>query len=165
MSQKILCVDDDPSVLAGYQRNLRKQFVIETAAGGQEALGMLKENGPYAVIVSDMQMPVMDGIQFLQNARVICPDTVRIMLTGNADQLTVARAVNEGHVFQFLTKPCSSEELGKVIEAGLAQTSLITVEHELFDKTLKGVVKMLVEILSTLDAESYSHSRTLKEYV
>jgi len=164
-NRKVLCVDDDPNVLSGFERNLRKQFALDFAPGGEPALKALKENGPYAVVIADMQMPRMDGIEFLQQVRGICPDTVRIMLTGNADQATAIRAVNQGHVFQFLSKPCSFADLGKVIEAGITQHQLITVERELLDKTLKGAVNILIEILSTLDAESYGHSHALWEYV
>ncbi|MEA1997081.1 MAG: response regulator, partial [Gemmatimonadota bacterium] len=63
MEEKILLVDDDPNILSAYKRNLRKQFHIEVAGGGEEGLEALKNKGPFAVIVADMQMPGMDGIQ------------------------------------------------------------------------------------------------------
>ena len=100
MNVKILCVDDEPNILSGYQRSLRKQFEIETAEGGAEALQKMKTHGPYAVLVTDMRMPGMDGIQFLQQAQQVARDSVRIMLTGNADQQTATNAVNEGRIFQ-----------------------------------------------------------------
>src|SRR5947209_3169648 len=98
-SEPILFVDDDSNLLAGYQRNLRKGFRIDTAASGPQALTMLTAQGPYAVIVSDMRMPQMDGVQFLSKAKSVSPRSVRIMLTGNADQKTAIEAVNEGYVF------------------------------------------------------------------
>ncbi|MDB6039799.1 MAG: Hydrogenase transcriptional regulatory protein hupR1 [Verrucomicrobiales bacterium] len=165
MHKKVLFVDDDPNVLAGYQRNLRKQFEIDVATGGPQGLEMLRNGGPYAVIVADMQMPVMDGIEFLEKAQHISPKTVRIMLTGNADQLSAVRAVNQGHVFRFLTKPCSADDLGKSVEAGIDNYLLRETERELLDKTLNGAVNVLLEILSTLDPESFGHSRILREYV
>ena len=136
MSTKILCVDDDASILAAYQRNLRKQFPIDVALGGQEGLDAMANKGPYAVIVADMQMPGMNGVQFLTRAEEIAPDTVRIMLTGNADQKTAADAVNQGHVFRFLTKPCAPEELALMLSAALKQYRLVTAERELLEKTL-----------------------------
>src|SRR5438876_3981097 len=102
MSKKILCVDDEPNILQAYQRSLRKQFAIDTALGGAQALELIASQGPYAVIVADMQMPGMNGIEFLIQAAQKTPDTVRIMLTGNADQKTAVEAGNKGHVFQFL---------------------------------------------------------------
>ncbi len=146
MSTKILCVDDEPNILAGYRRSLRKQFEIETAPGGAEALAMIAEGGPYAVLVTDMRMPGMDGIQFLREAQRVAPDSVRIMLTGNADQQTAAGAVNEGRIFRFLNKPCPAEDLAHALAAGLEQYRLVTAEKELLEKTLGGTIRMMMEI-------------------
>ena len=131
MSERILCVDDDPNVLQAYQRALRKQFHIEPAFGGEEALQAVVEQGPYAVVVSDMRMPGMNGVELLAKVSEIAPDTVRMMLTGNADQETALEAVNQGHIFRFMTKPCPPEMFAKALEAGLAQYRLITAEREL----------------------------------
>src|SRR5689334_1278964 len=106
VQEKILFVDDDANLLEGFQRQLRKQFSIETAIGGEQALAALCSRGPFAVIVADMRMPSMDGIQLLRKVRAVAPDTVRMMLTGNADQQTAIDAVNEGSIFRFLNKPC-----------------------------------------------------------
>src|SRR6266481_5372243 len=130
MSAKILCVDDEANVLEAYQRNLRKRFSIDTALGGEAALALIGSQGPYAVIVADMQMPGMNGVEFLTLAREKAPDTVRIMLTGNADQKTAVEAVNKGQIFQFLNKPCPPEMLGTALANGVRQYSLITAERE-----------------------------------
>jgi len=118
MNESILCVDDEPCVLQAYQRALRKHFIIEVAFGGEEALKTIAQKGPYAVIVADMRMPGMNGIQLLVKTREIAPHTVRMMLTGNADQQTALDAVNEGHIFRFMTKPCPPELFAKALEAG-----------------------------------------------
>ena len=103
-SEKFLFVDDEPNVLQSMERQLRKRFVVRTACGGKEALKVLKEDGPFAVIVSDMRMPEMDGVQLLSQVKDMYPETVRMMLTGNADQDTATEAVNTGQIFRFLTK-------------------------------------------------------------
>ena len=162
MSTKILCVDDEPNILSGYQRSLRKQFDIDIAPGGAEALAKIEESGPYAVLVTDMRMPGMDGVQFLKEAQEVAPDSVRIMLTGNADQQTAAAAVNEGRIFRFLNKPCSPEELAQALTAGLEQYRLITAEKELLEKTLGGTIKMLMEILAMVDPEMFGRAQTLR---
>ena len=162
MSTKILCVDDEPNILSGYQRSLRKQFEIDIAPGGAEALAKMEECGPYAVLVTDMRMPGMDGVQFLQEAQEVAPDSVRIMLTGNADQQTAAAAVNEGRIFRFLNKPCSPEELAQALTAGLEQYRLITAEKELLEKTLGGTIKMLMEILAMVDPEMFGRAQALR---
>ena len=162
MTVKILCVDDEPNILSGYQRSLRKQFQIETAPGGAEALAKIEESGPYAVLVTDMRMPGMDGVQFLQEAQRVAPESVRIMLTGNADQQTAAGAVNEGRIFRFLNKPCSPEDLGHALTAGLEQYRLITAEKELLEKTLGGTIRMLMEILAAVDPDLFGRAQALR---
>ena len=147
MNRKVLCVDDDMHVLNALQRNLRKQFTIDTALGGEQALALIEQQGPYAVIVADMRMPGMDGVQFLSKAQEKAPDTVRIMLTGNADQQTAIEAVNQGHVYQFLTKPCPLEMLAVALGGGAKQYEWVMAEHELLEHTLSGSVKVLTEIL------------------
>ena len=135
MKAKILFVDDDASLLASYRRQLRKQYSIETALGGREALELIEQNGPYSVIVSDFRMPFMDGIEFLARVRAIAPDTVRIMLTGSADMQAAIQAVNEGNIFRFLTKPCSVDVLGESLDTGIEQYQQVTREHEYNEKS------------------------------
>jgi response regulator RpfG family c-di-GMP phosphodiesterase len=160
-SEKILFVDDEENVLSGYQRQFRQHFQMDTALNGDAALEVLASNGPYAVLISDLRMPGMDGIQLLGKAREIAPDSVRIMLTGNGEVQTAIDAVNKGHIFRFLTKPCPIETLQQAIEAGIHQHRLITAEHELLEKTLHGSVQMLTEILSILAPQSFGHAEKL----
>jgi sigma-B regulation protein RsbU (phosphoserine phosphatase) len=129
MVEKILVVDDDAMVLSGLKRQLRSQFNIETALSGKEALKTIRENGPYAVVVSDFMMPEMDGIELLSRVRDINPETVRIMLTGSSDMKIAIKAVNEGNIFQFHQKPCSADILGQAINAGLKEFHKITRNH------------------------------------
>jgi len=165
MSERILCVDDDPNVLEAFRRRLRRDFRIETAQSAEEALRIIQAGEPYAVIVSDMRMPGMDGVQFLAKARTICPDTVRIMLTGNADQQTAIEAVNEGAIFRFLTKPCEPETLARALTAGLEQYRLITAEKELLEKTLRGSVKVLTEVLALVNPTAFGRASRVQRLV
>ena len=119
MNDKILLVDDEPKVLAAIKRQLRKEFRFETALSGEEALKIIDEKGPFAVVVSDYQMPGMNGIDFLCKVKTVDPDTVRMMLTGSADMSTAIQAVNEGSIFQFHPKPCPAETLGNAIKSGI----------------------------------------------
>ena len=119
MNNSVLMVDDEPMVLKGYTRSLRGICDLHTASSGHEALDLIKEHGPYSVIVADMRMPVMDGVELLQNVSLLCPLTIRIMLTGNADQKTAADAVNQGSVYKFFTKPCDLKELQDAILSGI----------------------------------------------
>jgi DNA-binding NtrC family response regulator len=113
MAEKILLVDDDSNILDGYRRSLSRDFFIETAIGAEEGLKLNTDSGPYSVVVADMRMPGMDGIQFLSRVKTLSPDAIRVMLTGNADMETAINAINEGSIFRFLTKPCSRETMAK----------------------------------------------------
>jgi DNA-binding NtrC family response regulator len=121
MREKILFVDDDPGVQAFYQDYLRETFSVQTAGDADEALALVRSQGPYAVIVSDMNMPGMNGIDLLIKVQELAPDTVRVMLTGDAEQQTAMRAINQGHIFQFLTKPCPLEALASTLRNSLRQ--------------------------------------------
>jgi response regulator RpfG family c-di-GMP phosphodiesterase len=165
MNEKILFVDDDPNLLAACERNLRRKFQLETAEGAELALQKIAEQGPYAVVVADRQMPRMDGIRFLSLLKESAPDTVRIMLTGNGDLESAIKVVNEGNIFRFLTKPCPLEMLSKTVEDALAQYRLVTAEKELLNKTLSGSIKLLTEILSMMDPQSFGRAQTMRDII
>lgn len=165
MNPKILFVDDDVNLLDAIQRALRKQFNIDRAVGGAEALQKLASDGPFALVVADMQMPGMSGLEFLRAVRTQAPDTVRIMLTGNSDQKTAMDAVNDGNVFRFLTKPCPPPTLIPAIEAGLSQHRLVMAEREVLENTLGGAVKILTEVLAMADPATFERSNRLKQHV
>lgn len=165
MSSQILFVDDDANVLAGCQRSLRKEFVIDTALGGAQGLELIASRGPYAVVVADMQMPGMNGVEFLSSVKARSPDTTRIMLTGNADQKTARDALNQGYIFRFLTKPCPPEDLAQSLKAAIEQNRLITAERDLLERTLNGGVKMLTDILSMLDPLSFGRGERLRDFI
>jgi len=165
MTEKILLVDDEPNVLAGLKRQFRKQFDLEISLGGEQGLELVESRGPFAVIVSDMRMPGMDGIRFLSEVKERAPDSVRMMLTGNADIQTAIEAVNEGNVFRFLTKPCPPGVFVKALSAGIEQYRLIMAERELLEETLSGSVKMLTEILSLVNPLIFSRASRIRRYV
>ncbi len=135
MTGNILIADDEANARMAMDRQLREDFGITAAAGGGEALELLETNGPFALIVSDMRMPGMNGVQLLGEFVKHAPDTVRIMLTGCTDQQTAIDAVNEGSIFRLLTKPCPPETLVAAIRAGLGQY-LRQREHNNLSNTL-----------------------------
>jgi response regulator RpfG family c-di-GMP phosphodiesterase len=163
MNNKILCVDDEPNILNGYKRTLREKFDIFIAEGGAQGLNVIASEGPFAVVVSDMRMPVMDGVQFLSRVKEVSPDSVRIMLTGNADQKTAIDAVNEGNIFRFLNKPCSPEIFEKTLSAGIEQYRLITAEKQLLEHTLNNSLQVLVDILAMTNETAFARSSRTKK--
>jgi predicted signal transduction protein with EAL and GGDEF domain len=115
---RILCVDDEPNVLAGLRRTLRRTYDVTVASGAASAIEIINSQGPFAVIVSDLQMPEMDGIEFLRWVSDHAPDCAGILLTGNANLSAAIAAVNAGYIFRFLTKPCPPPDLLDAIAAG-----------------------------------------------
>jgi response regulator RpfG family c-di-GMP phosphodiesterase len=165
MAEKILLVDDDNSVLDGYRRSLSREFPMETALGGDEALKLVAANGPYAVVVSDMRMPGMDGIQLLSKIKALSPDTIRVMLTGNADMETAINAINEGSIFRFLNKPCKKEIMAKTLTAALVQYRLVNSEKQLLEQTLSGSMQVLTEVLSLVNPAAFSRAERARRYI
>ena len=128
-------------------------------------LATIKKEGPFEVVISDFKMPEMNGNQFLSQVRNFNQDTVRMMLTGYADLPTTIDAVNEGNIFRLLTKPCSSEKLISTINEGVKQYKLVTAEKELLDKTLKGTIKVLIDILATVNPAAFSRVSRFQKFV
>jgi response regulator RpfG family c-di-GMP phosphodiesterase len=158
MNNRVLFVDDEPRVLQAFERQLRKAFCLSFAGSGLEGLSAIEQSGPFAVVVADMRMPQMDGIQFLLECKQRAPQTVRVMLTGNRDLETSIQAVNDGNVFRFLNKPCPTDVLIRTVNAGLEQYRLLQAEKELLEGTLNGSIKLLSEILSIVAPHEFSRA-------
>ncbi len=116
MTTKILFVDDDPNILQGLQRMLRPQrhqWAMTFCSNGQDALRALAE-APFDVLVSDMRMPGMSGVQLLTEVQRCSPDTIRIILSGQADQESLDAMESVAH--RFLSKPCDAALLQSTVE-------------------------------------------------
>lgn len=162
---KILCVDDEKAVLDGISLNLRRKCAVLTASGGAAGLEILAREPEVAVIVSDMRMPGMDGATFLAQARVAAPNAVRILLTGQTETEAAVKAVNEGQIFRFLTKPCLPQTLLAAIEAAVEQHRLLTSERVLLEQTLHGSIKALTDILALTNPVSFGRATRIKGLV
>jgi sigma-B regulation protein RsbU (phosphoserine phosphatase) len=149
MSNRVLLVDDDPNILAAFQRQLRKKADIQTALSGAAGLEILKSGAPFAVVVTDYCMPEMNGIEFLAQVRRISPDSVRMLLTGSADLAAAIQAVNQGNIFRFLTKPCASEELLEVLKVGIEEYRRIHKERK-FNKRTRRSLRQAMEVQQCL---------------
>jgi putative two-component system response regulator len=108
---RVLFVDDEPAMLESLRRSVRKEFEADVAIDADHGLNYLRSGTPYCIVVSDMKMPVMDGVEFLTTVRTISPDSVRVMLTGCDDLGVAVRAVNDGCIFKFLSKPVHTDVL------------------------------------------------------
>lgn len=165
MKPRILCVDDESHVLTALTRQLQHLFVIETAPCGEDGMDVLAARGPFAVVMSDYRMPGMSGVEFLAQVRHAAPDAVRVVLTAKGDMEAALAAVNEGHVFRFITKPCPAFEVIRVLQACVAQHRMIVAERELLEQTLAGVVKMLTEVLGLVSPDAFGRATRTKDCV
>jgi CheY-like chemotaxis protein len=116
-----------------------------------------------AVVVSDMRMPEMDGATFLAKVREQAPDAVRLLLTGHADMEAAARAVNEGRIFRFLTKPCDANDMGLALAAAVQMHELVMAEKVLLQKTLVGSVKVVMSVLGLTNPEALGRAVRIKD--
>jgi response regulator RpfG family c-di-GMP phosphodiesterase len=164
MTGKVLFVDDEPNVLAGIERLFRKDYSIATAQSGDEGLSRLAAEGPYQVVFADMRMPFMNGAEFLSRVRDLCPDTIRLVLTGETDVATAMQAVNEGAIFRFLMKPCAEPTLRAAIDAALRQWQLQQAERQLLEQTLRGTIKVLSEVLSLVNPTAFGKAVRIQRY-
>jgi len=155
----ILMVDDEPNILQGMRRNLRGQFNLNFASSAEEGLSLIEAGNNYAVIVSDYNMPGMNGSQFLAQCAKRLPNAVRVMLTGQSDMGTALAAINEGAIFRFLNKPCTPDHLGQTLNIALRQHELLMVEKQLLEETLLGTITVLSNILRLLDPVVFSRTQ------
>ena len=152
LNPRVLCVDDEPQILDGLKNVLRRRFDVTTAEGGLEGLRSLTQAGPFTVVVSDFRMPGMNGAEFLRRVRDVAPDTVRILLTGQASLEDTISAVNEGYIFRFLGKPCPPPVLLEALDGAVEQARLVTRDRELLESKLDAMSGHLLrtERLATL---------------
>ena len=145
----LLCVDDEPAILDGLRRQLRGHFRVTTAPGGIEALNVIESAPePFAVIMSDMMMPTMNGAEFLRRARAAAPNSVRVLLTGQADIQSAAAAVNGGAISRFLTKPCNGDELVTTLNDCASQYALSLMEQDVLERTVRASIDALAQTLA-----------------
>jgi DNA-binding response OmpR family regulator len=160
---RLLLVDDEPNVIEGIARRLRREFQIFSAFDGAHALKVLAQEGEMHIIVSDMRMPIMNGAALLAETCKLYPEMVRLLLTGQTDLQAAISAINDGQIFRFLVKPCPSEVLRLQLTAALRQHELITSERVLLEQTLRGAVQALSDVLSLAMPEAFGKATRIRQ--
>jgi CheY-like chemotaxis protein len=161
---RVLCLDDETLVLEGLKDRLHRHFDVVATTNGFEALRLMASES-FPVVISDMRMPMLDGARFLTLAREHAPDTVRIVLTGQAQMDDAIQAVNGGQVFRFLVKPCAEADLRAAIDAGIEQHRLRTSERVLLEETLRGAISTMVEVLTLADPLAFGRATRIRQHV
>jgi response regulator RpfG family c-di-GMP phosphodiesterase len=158
----VLCVDDEVRVVESLALALRRDFEVQTALSGQEGLAKLKAQRGFAVVVSDMRMPGMDGAVFLKHVMRHYPEISRILLTGDPGRDAAVLAVNEGQIFRYLTKPCPPQLLHSAIDAGVVQYRLVHAERAILRETLIGCVQALIDVLAITNPVAFGRASRVK---
>jgi len=149
MKSVVLFVDDEPSFTDSLKRILRKEpYEILSAGSADEAL-MILDGQVVDVVVSDEKMPGMSGSEFLSIVSKRYPETIRIMLTGHASLELAVKAINEGQIYRFLTKPCNGVDLSNTIRQALEFKELFTGS-----KRLLQVARHQASLLMRLESEN-----------
>ncbi len=145
---KILLVDDEENIRNALKRVLKREgYEVYSAGSGQDVLKQLKNISP-DVIISDFLMPDMNGIEFLNRAREILPDVVRIILTAHADVEMAVKAINEVGIYRLLTKPWDDRDL-KILLNQINEHIALLKENS----RLKAIIKTQEEVLNQLENE------------
>lgn len=166
LKHRVLLVDDEPNLLASIVRTLRaEQFELTLAGSAAEALDTMRDHGPFAVIVSDLRMPGMDGVGLLAAAKRLHPDTVRVLFTGQPDMERAIGAVNEGAIFRFITKPCSRVMLAHTLKGAAEQHDLLTSRRVLLEQTLHGSVKALTDVMGMANPLAFGRATRLAKTI
>ena len=162
-SAKILFVDDEEMVLSGITLTIGRNFDIRTATSGADGLALIESEGPFAVVVSDFNMPGMDGVEFLQKVRSMDKDAVTMLLTGGANFNEVSDAVRMGAIFRLIGKPCPTEDLEENLNQALKQYRTVRAEKDMLEQTMNGAVRAITSILAASKPLFFGRSQRVKK--
>src|SRR5213594_2335163 len=141
MKYKILIVDDEPANLRALQRLFREDYDVLVAASGIEALDLLNHH-EVALLVTDQRMPEMTGIELLKKTVTLRPRMVRIILTGYTEVDALVEAINCGHVYRYVTKPWTNEELRLTVKRALEHYETNKKRSDLESVNIRLVARM-----------------------
>lgn len=158
-------MDDEQNILETYKRQFRRQYDVELALGPEIALEKISQPNRIAVIISDFSMPNMDGVQMLNLMKQKIPEAARILITGYADVPTAMKAVNEGAVFRFLTKPCPNELLVEAVKAGVEHWRLLRTEKDILEESLVGCMRIIAETFSGTNPDTFGRALRISEHL
>ena len=162
---RILFVDDEQRLLESLAVLLRREYEVQLANSGAEALRRLVELKDVAVVVSDFRMPNMDGATFLHEVMLRAPTATRILLTGEAGVEGAKDAVNKGQIFRFLTKPCPTDQLKDALQAGIEMHRLANAERLVMQETLLECIAALMEVLAVTNPVAFGRAQRIKRLV
>ncbi len=163
MRHRVLIVDDEQATLNLFSTVLKDRYAVETAISAEDALKLVKSGEtPFAVVIADVFLPGVSGIEFLAQMSKLSPETLRIALTGDPGRDTVVESVNHANVFRFVSKPIRIQALAELIEAAVQRFESLRCEREMMETTVRTSVNLLLEVLATLNPASFELSQRLR---
>jgi len=162
-NKNILILDDEKNVLSALERLLHGSFEPDFCNNPLDALEMVR-NGNYKVVISDISMPLMDGIKFIEEVTKIDSDVVTVILTGHSTVENAIDAINKGSIFRFLSKPINKENIIKAIEDSLEQHSNIIAKKRLFNlekekADMESMIRALSKVIEIRDPYTAGHQK------
>ncbi len=164
-ADRVLVVDSEPLILKVYVTQLSRFYSLDTVSSGIEALQLIQDHGPYAVLVTDLNLPDMDGGVLLSKVRQQHSDTVRVLLTANDRHEVIAQAINEGGIFQYLPKPCPSERLAKTIENAIERYHRTLIEKQFMTGAVNAAIQIQLDFLELMNYPALEKSRRIEVIV
>lgn len=159
----VLVVDDEPTTLETLQYQIGKDFPVMTAQDGNAALAVMEQHSPFAVVVTDQQMPGMGGLELLEHVRVRHPDTIRVLHTAQTELAVAVAAINEGKVFSFLCKPCPSEVMRGTVREAVDQYHTALAEREMLERTLQTSLHALFNWMEMVNPRAFARAERIRD--
>jgi PAS domain S-box-containing protein len=147
---RILIVDDEEAILETMTFTFEDDYDVLTAGDAGTALELLEKNAPVAVVISDQRMPGITGVEFLSRVFERYPATTRIILTGFTDMAATIRAINDGHVYAYVTKPWEPADLKQVVRRAV-DFHRLRIENERLVEDLGRAKIFLEAVMDQLD--------------
>jgi CheY-like chemotaxis protein len=148
---RILVVDDEEAILETMSFTFEEDYEVHTSTDPRRALDLLESKGPFAVVLTDQRMPDMSGVEFVTEVRRRHPTTVRMILTGFSDMDAIIQAINDGHIYAYITKPWEPDHLKQVMKSAVEHYKL-AVENERLVGDLKRSARFLEAVIDELDS-------------
>ena len=176
-NRKVLFVDDEEGILSAFTSLMRNEDVVASVLQDSTKIGeVLSREGPFAVVLSDMRMPVVDGVALLRQVSRVSPETVRLLVSGYADHEATRRAINEGGISHYLTKPWTDEELRRVVRDSVARYNLASENRHLLevlhrknsdlrgflDGTIAEMTRLLSDMLNNINPQGAEQVERLR---
>ena len=152
---RILVVDDEEAILETMTFTFQDDYEVYTSTDARKALALLDEKAPFAAVLTDQRMPDMSGVEFVAEVCRRHPSTVRMILTGFSDIDAIIQAINDGHVYAYITKPWEPEQLKQLMKQAVEHHKL-AVENERLLSDLRKANSFLEAVMDELDTGAIS---------